>query len=61
MDDRDHSPREPTVPTSDPPDQDAPLIDATDLFRGHREVWITLHGERYRLRITRRNRLILQK
>ena len=37
------------------------IIDATHLFRGAREVWIELDGVRYRLRITRRDRLILQK
>jgi hemin uptake protein HemP len=37
------------------------IIDAAQLFRGTREVWIELAGVRYRLRITRRNKLILQK
>ena len=37
------------------------VIDAAQLFRGAREVWIELAGVRYRLRITRRNKLILQK
>jgi hemin uptake protein HemP len=32
-----------------------------DLLRGDREIWIELGGTRYRLRITRRNKLILQK
>jgi len=36
-------------------------VQAEDLFRGRREVWIELDGVRYRLRITRRNKLILQK
>jgi hemin uptake protein HemP len=36
-------------------------IDARDLFHGAREVWIEHDGVRYRLRITRRNKLILQK
>ena len=36
-------------------------IDAEELFRGSREVWIEHAGVRYRLRITRRNKLILQK
>jgi hemin uptake protein HemP len=36
-------------------------IDARQLFRGAREVWIEHAGVRYRLRITRRNKLILQK
>jgi hemin uptake protein HemP len=37
------------------------IIDAEQLFRGEREVWIDHAGVRYRLRITRRNKLILQK
>jgi hemin uptake protein HemP len=34
---------------------------AKDLFAGKREVWIDLDGIRYRLRITRRGKMILQK
>jgi hemin uptake protein HemP len=42
--------------------QDRPrVIDAEELFQGGREVWIEHEGVRYRLRITRRNKLILQK
>jgi hemin uptake protein HemP len=37
------------------------VIEAQELFRGSREVWIEHSGVRYRLRITRRNKLILQK
>lgn len=37
------------------------IVDANDLFHGDREIWIELDGVRYRLRITRRNKLILQK
>ena len=55
-----------------PPDTDAETPDVTptappkvipagELFGDAREVWIDFHGERYRLRITRRNKLILQK
>ena len=36
-------------------------IDAHNLFRGEREICIEHEGIRYRLRITRRNKLILQK
>jgi hemin uptake protein HemP len=36
-------------------------VDARQLFQGSREVWIEHDGVRYRLRITRRNKLILQK
>ena len=34
---------------------------AHQIFGDRREVWIEYHGERYRLRITRRGKLILQK
>jgi hemin uptake protein HemP len=37
------------------------IVDARQLFLGGREVWIDHDGVRYRLRITRRNKLILQK
>ena len=37
------------------------IVHADELFRGDQEVWIEHSGSRYRLRITRRNRLILQK
>ncbi len=37
------------------------VILAEELFRGDRQVWIEHAGVRYRLRITRRNKLILQK
>jgi hemin uptake protein HemP len=37
------------------------IIEARELFRDSREIWIEHDGVRYRLRITRRNKLILQK
>jgi hemin uptake protein HemP len=37
------------------------VLDSQQVFQGHREVWIEHDGVRYRLRITRRNKLILQK
>lgn len=37
------------------------VVDARQLFAGQREVVIEHEGVRYRLRITRRNKLILQK
>jgi hemin uptake protein HemP len=46
-------------PTSEP--ISTRIVRAEDLFAGTREIWIDLAGVRYRLRITRRNRLILQK
>jgi hemin uptake protein HemP len=38
-----------------------PTIDVRVLFGEHREIWLEHEGVRYRLRITRRNKLILQK
>ncbi len=48
---------------ADPPEPPAacPVIPAETLFQDGREVWIDHQGERYKLRITRRGRLILQK
>jgi hemin uptake protein HemP len=40
---------------------DQRVVEARELFRGQREIWIEHDGSRYRLRITRRNKLILQK
>jgi hypothetical protein len=37
------------------------VIDARELLRGQREVVIDFNGVRYRLRLTRRNKLILSK
>jgi hemin uptake protein HemP len=37
------------------------VVEARKLFAGQREVVIEHDGVRYRLRITRRNKLILQK
>jgi hemin uptake protein HemP len=37
------------------------VLDARQLFQGRREIVIEHEGTRYRLRITRRNKLILQK
>ena len=37
------------------------VVRAEELFGTDREVWIELDGVRYRLRITRRGKLILQK
>ncbi len=45
--------QEPTLPS--------PVLRAEELFRGRREVYIEHDGKQYRLRITRRNKLILQK
>jgi hemin uptake protein HemP len=46
----------------DPPTGESQrVLKAEALFEGRREVWIELDGVRYRLRITRRGKLILQK
>jgi len=37
------------------------VVRAEELFGERREIWIELEGVRYRLRITRRGKLILQK
>ncbi len=37
------------------------VVRAAELFGDSREVWIEHDGVRYRLRITRRGKLILQK
>jgi hemin uptake protein HemP len=41
--------------------KDPRVIDAGALFQDDREIVLVLNGVRYRLRITRRNKLILQK
>jgi hemin uptake protein HemP len=43
------------------PDLPVDVVKAEKLFRGKREVQIEHEGVVYRLRITRRNKLILQK
>jgi hemin uptake protein HemP len=55
------TPFRPEPKTSQPSIPPLRVIDAHQLFRGQREVWIEHAGIRYRLRITRRNKLILQK
>ena len=45
-------------PSDGKPDR---VVSAAELFGDRREVWIELDGVRYRLRITRRGKLILQK
>lgn len=39
----------------------APVVQAKELFGENREIVIEHDGERYKLRITRRGKLILQK
>lgn len=58
------SEREDRNPQAASQKKDAPpprTLRAEDLFRGGHEIWIEHGGVRYRLRITRRNKLILQK
>lgn len=43
------------------PDKAEAVVSAEALFGGKKELWIEHAGVRYKLRITRRNRLILQK
>jgi hemin uptake protein HemP len=50
----------PRQPGNQPP-PDPPVVRSSELFHGMREIWIEHEGVRYRLRITRRNKLILQK
>jgi hemin uptake protein HemP len=45
----------------EPTSESERVLKAEELFAGQREVWIELDGVRYRLRITRRGKLILQK
>jgi hemin uptake protein HemP len=52
---------QPPKSDSDQPTEAPKIIAAKELFQGSREIWIEYSGLRYRLRITRRNRLILQK
>lgn len=48
------------VPSVEPAESER-VFQAEELFGDRREVWIELEGVRYRLRITRRGKLILQK
>jgi hemin uptake protein HemP len=52
---------QPPKPKDNHPAESPKIIVAKELFQGRREIWIECGGERYRLRITRRNRLNLQK
>jgi hemin uptake protein HemP len=54
--------RPPEPPPEPPQEPELPsVVPAEELFQGRREIVIEHEGERYRLRITRRNKLILQK
>jgi hemin uptake protein HemP len=55
-----HDP-EPDSNEKTPPEEAPPKFEAAKLFGNRREIIIVLEGVAYRLRITRRGRLILQK
>lgn len=59
--DQDHAPDAADESPDEPPAAPPKVIPAGELFGDAREVRIEFHGELYRLRITRRNKLILQK
>ncbi|MBK6998871.1 MAG: hemin uptake protein HemP [Rhodoferax sp.] len=46
---------------AEPPASAPRKLNTTELFAGQREVVIVHHGEEYRLRITRQEKLILTK
>ena len=50
---------EPELPSGS--DLPTKIVSTLDLFQGQREICIEHDGERYKLRITRRGKLILQK
>lgn len=56
MTDEDSASDEPPIDKEPPP-----VIDAATIFGERREVCLELDGVRYRLRITRKGKLILQK
>ena len=49
------------VPRSEAHGQEPPVWHARDLFQGRREIVIHHDGQKYRLRITQQNKLILTK
>ncbi len=55
------SEREPDEHEEIPSEEPRKVLRAEELFGESREIWIELEGVRYRLRITRRGKLILQK
>lgn len=58
----DHTERDGDERASEQAQRPSPrTVRAEELFAGAHEIWIEHSGERYRLRITRRNKLILQK
>lgn len=51
----------PHPPQPSPASRPVRTLRSEELFGADREVWIEHHGQYYRLRITRRGKLILQK
>lgn len=58
MTDQPRAPDATAPPVPPPPER---VIQVSEWLKGQREIWIEHDGVRYRLRVTRRNRLILQK
>lgn len=57
-----HNPADDTPKDKKATTEESPrVIRAEELFAGRAELWIELDGVRYRLRMTRRRKLILQK
>jgi len=50
-----------TETRQEPSENPVPTLHSESLFGGERTIWIIHNGERYLLRITRKNKLILQK
>ena len=61
MNDADEPARDDKKPTPAEYENSPKIVSAQQLFEGQREICIEHDGEVYRLRITRRNKLILQK
>lgn len=60
-DDDKKTPVDPGTPAGGDSEHLPKVISTHELFDGEREIGITHEGELYRLRITRRGKLILQK
>jgi hemin uptake protein HemP len=61
MNDTDGHNKQPIELRAGQPKETPKVVCARELFAGAREICIEHAGERYLLRITRRNKLILQK
>lgn len=54
-------PPSPRTPLAHKPAESKPRFNSRELFRGHQELVIEHAGEEYRLRLTRNDKLILNK